>query len=197
VVEITELEPSKNRDGATFQVALALNLDEVPVSEEYKLNPINYSTNNKDGYRIVEIKKIEDIILNPKDKELLSSQDKAKPFKATHVVVIASNEKGFPPIQLKMHRKMSDSLKSSYGTFADDENVKSSLTKTFGLEYLVTGFEEAFSRKSNEGNGEYLYFNLTIPISTGSSSAGGWIVAFIVLLIVGFGVFLVLKNKKR
>jgi hypothetical protein len=197
LVAIEGLKPSKSKEGPAFQVAVALDLSELPVSEEYKLDKSNYSINSNDGYEIVEIKKIEEIDLKPTDKQLLKAKNESTHLKASHVVVISSNESAYPTINLKLLRNTPNGFKASYGGIADDENISASLRKTFGLEYLVSGFDEAFSHKAKEGGGEYLYFNLKVPIKAGTSSAGAWIIFFIIISITGFGIYIYLKNKKR
>jgi hypothetical protein len=195
IVQIEGLKKSKRNEDTTFQVAIAIDLSQLPVSESYKMNVKNYEVNTKDGYNIVDIKKISNVELKPADKKLLTTTSGSS--KATHVVVISSRESAFPSINLKMIRTPLNEFESSYGDTFEDDNVLSNLDKTFGLKYLMEGFKIAIDNKFTEGGKTNYYFSLTVPIVSNSTSTGTWVIALIVLLITSFSVFIYLKNKKR
>lgn len=195
IVQIEGLKKSKRNEDTTFQVAIAIDLSQLPVSESYKLNVKNYEVNTKDGYNIVEIKKIRDVVLKPADSKLLTTTSGT--LKATHILVISSRESAFPSINLKMIRTPLNEFESSYGDMSDDDNVLSNLDKTFGLKYLMEGFKIAIDDQYTKGGKKNYYFSITVPIVSNSTSTGTWVIVLIILLITSFSVFMYLKNKKR
>lgn len=195
IVQIEGLKKSRRNEDTTFQVAMAIDLSQLPVSESYKMNVKNYEVNLKDGYNIVKVKNIKDVELKPIDKKLLTTTSGT--LKATHVVVIASRKTAFPSINLKMIRTPLNEFESSYGDTIEDDNVLSYPYKTFGLRYLMEGFNIAIDNQFTKGGKKNYYFSLTVPVVPNSTSTGTWAIVLLILLITSFSVFMYLKNKKR
>ena len=193
ILKIEGVKASRRESDTTFQFAMVMDLSSLPVNNEYKTSLNNYEVDSNAGYFLDGIIPIEDYHgLKPSDLKMIKSKDGQ--FKGSHVFIIYSKLKSFPDINIKMKRAIPVSLSSSYGGVSEDDDVLGNMNKTFGLEYLIRGFDDGLNKYRT--NPKY-YFNITIPVSAGPPPGGRWLIWLAILIILGGIVLIYLKNKRR
>lgn len=175
-------KPDVERNSKNLVFALALNLKELNVGEDYLLKTENYTVADK-IFRVKKIGKIENdeikfgntevVKLNPIDLKRVSNG-------MTHVVVFESMKPNFKSLEFSLKRNTPDWVVKS--TSLDDTQIAIDQTeqnKTFGLSYLIDGITDAYVMQTNEKE----LFKITIPIENKkSNSYGFWILGAIVVL---------------
>jgi hypothetical protein len=189
---------SQNRGGDLFQMALALDLSNFPITEEYIISPGNYVVKNNQ-FSVIKIGAIKDnsIFFNKGEVLTIAPSDEVYiEAGATHVIVFQSKDKKIDDLEFTLKRNIPNWVYSSSNV--DDTDLKNDEAvheTTFGFSYLVEGISEAYL----QATGKKDYLNITIPIQKeNSSSFMGK--TFAVLFIAGFIalIFLIIsKNKKR
>ena len=114
-----------------LQFTLAVDLSEIPFSDSYLTNTKNYSINCNDNYKIVKIRKANNVKLfglkiNP-----------------THILYLKTLKNPYGELKV--------SLKNSIPKWIDDthieseDNIKGDEQHTFGFKYLINGILEAYN----------------------------------------------------
>lgn len=182
---------SASRNGK-LQLAIALDLSNIPVSEEYKMDHSNYELEN---YTITKIGKIDDnqiIFPTEQSPTAIMGADKEKLQNLTHVFVINSTEEGIKNLELKIKKEIPSWIDKFSNT--DDRDIAENPLKqsqTFGLKFFIEGVDDAYKRNGN------IYFSTLsvgiLPISEGSGMGS----IFVILLIVSItvGIIFIIKNK--
>lgn len=139
-------------ENGTFQFAIAIDLENIPVDETYLFDTKNYVV--PDGFSVVSIEKIERNNLNKNDFTRISKTT------ATHFITVKINrDVEIQDLKLELSNKIPSWVKESNSI--DDRDVKKQLDKTFGLLYLIQGVSEAYTTQ-NPNNKSYFNINITI-----------------------------------
>lgn len=153
-----------------IQLTLKLNLSVLPLDNDYITKIANYEC---PGYEILEIKLI-------KDKAGYTHSFKLK----------AKN--GYPNIELCLKKKMPDWM-SGYSTDCDYP-ISQYLDKTHHLDLLLSGISKAYGFESADDG---CYFKCKVTMLTMSTSSTGKIVLLAVLVLIGgFIIIRVIRNKQ-
>lgn len=129
---------SRNRGGNgsnKFTFAVAVDLKNVPVEEDYILNSGNYLFKDN-NFHIKEIKRIEKININASDWVRINS---ANP---THLIVMEATGTAISDVKISLKKQMPQWIEQT--NIIDDKNIKNNLDKTFGIKYLIEGITEAY-----------------------------------------------------
>lgn len=186
------------RNENNFQIAVAVDFNGIPVTDEYITTPSNYEV-NEDKFSLIKVGKIANKTVKFNKGEIVSippSDLIHLEAGFTHVLVFESIADNFDYLKFSLKRTTPKWVEES--TTTDDTDIdtnnKNSQT-TFGLSYLVDGISEAYLQSTGKED----YVNISIPIENNTSSSflgkmfgflfGGGLIALIVLIII--------KNKKR
>jgi len=118
-----------------FTFAVAVDLNNVPVEEDYKLNPENYPFGDN-NFHVKEIKRIDKSKINASDWMRISS---ANP---THLIVLEATGTALSDVKVSLKKQMPQWIEQT--NIIDDRNIKNNLDKTFGVKYLIEGITEAY-----------------------------------------------------
>lgn len=152
VSEIEAIELNKRRGEELFEFSLAIDLSLIPVDDNYKINPNMYEliSSNGDKFEIVEI---EPIVNNyePNDKKYIG--------KASHLLTFRTYaiSPGVQTLNLKMKKLIPEWVLASS---TEDDATYIDSTKTFGLQYLIEGVNEAYDERGEE----HLYFSIPLTL---------------------------------
>ena len=147
----------KRNNGNIFEIAIAVDLSKVSMNSDEKMLISNYEITN--GYEIFEIIPFEVKNLNPTD-QLRINKAKDNP---THILKIKSTGTVLTNFDVKLKREIAAWVYESSST--DDTNIGGDTVeqcKTFGLNYLVEGVDEAYKETATD---KKHYFNLSITIN--------------------------------
>lgn len=186
------------RNENNFQIAVAVDFDGIPVTDEYLTATSNYKViDNK--FDLIKVGK-----LNGKTLSFINGESVTIPpsdlihLEAgfTHVLVFESVAENFNSLEFSLKRTTPKWVAES--TTTDDTDIetnKENKQTTFGLSYLVDGITEAYLQSTEKED----YIHISLPIENKTSSSflgkifgflfGGGLIALIVLIII--------KNKKR
>jgi len=149
---LKEMTPSRGDDGR-IQMSVAVDLSGVLVEESYKISPRNYTIDAEDDFSIEDIEEVDNV--GRSDKKYLGD--------ATHIITISIDkvmekeqtlELAFKKVLPKWIKNSSTDDDRKVGTDDDLED------KTFGLEYLMEGFDEGYHSNIKEPT----YFKIRINI---------------------------------
>lgn len=188
------------KNSANVQLAIAVNLRDVPVSHEYLMDIDNYQLDNE----IIEIKNIglvknKKIELNDGTSDIIKPNDIPKAGNASHVFLLSFPATYKGSIELSLKKDIPDWVKDvSIKDGKDDRDIQTNILKqsqTFGFNYIVEGIYNAQRLKSPTNQ----YFQITLDIDQEKSSSGigtilGWLIG---LGIIGIIIFIIIRNKQR
>lgn len=192
-----EVEDS-GRGDVTFQMAIAVDLSSLAVTNNYITNIENYELEN-DDYTLFEIGQIEDgnIVFSNGEKQPISITDlNYMAFNATHAFIFQSTNPNSGNLSFRLKNNIPNWVNES--SLLDDTDLTintNKQNKTFGLDYLINGISEAYLQATKKVS----YFNIDITIEKPKSSSflGTVFGILFVLLIIGLIVIIILKRKTR
>lgn len=186
--------------GARVQLAIAVDLHDIPVSSEYLIDIDNYQLND-DKIEIKDIGLIKNKTIKLEDgsEEVIKSGDIPRAKNASHVFLVSFPSAYKGPIELSLKKNMPNWVSNvSIEDGGDDKDIESNIIKqsqTFGFNYIVQGIYDAQRLKKPENK----YFQITLDIDQEKSGSGlgviiGWLMG---LGIIGIIIFIVIRNKQR
>jgi hypothetical protein len=149
--DIRDIEEVKYRDNR-FQFSIAVDLSDL---EKY----INELTNTEsytitDGFVINEVKEIAQNNIHPRDFTYINRTS------ATHIFTIELlPDNNIQDLKLSLKKELPKWVSQS--SSSDDRDIISQLDKTFGLNYIMEGVEQAYSTLNNN---QETYFTIEIKI---------------------------------
>ncbi len=177
-----------------LQMAIALNLSKIPVSENYKLNISNYKLENYEIKKIGEIENNQIIFSDSENPITIMGSDKDKLEDLTHVFLITSAENNIEELKFNIKKQVPSWVNES--SIIDDRDITENSIKqkqTFGLKYFINGIHDAYKRNNNN-----YYSSLSVSIVPVSEGSGLGSLLFVGLLIViVIGIIMIIKNKKQ
>jgi|SRR5690606_29053608 len=199
--QIKSVTVKANLDQSSIvQLAVSIDLSDVPVSEEYLLDIDNYSFNN-DKIKIIDIGKIDDkqIQLSNGTEENINPSDIQNVKNSTHVFLLSFPSTYKDNIELSLDKNMPiwiDNVSIKAGE--DDRDIKTNIlkqTQTYGFNYIVEGIFNAQKAKNPQNK----YFQISLDIGQEKSVSGigtiiGWIIVLLFLIVL---TIIILKNKQR
>lgn len=185
---------------SSLQLAISVDLNDIPVSGDYLLNPKNYNLNDN-RIELIDIGLIKNnsIHLNDGFIEVIKSNDMTNAKNSTHAFLISfpSTYKGV--IELSLKKNMPEWIKKvSIKDGEDDRDIKTNVLKqfqTFGFSYIVEGIYDAQIKAHPEN--EYFLISLNVEQETSGSGFVKFIGWFIGFLIIGIIAFIIIRNKQR
>ena len=150
-----DLKPNKHT-GAPFTFAVALDMKNVDVEEDYLLDTRNY-TLTEDNFKVVKVERVEKGIVNANDWQRIKDNN------PTHIVVVEAKDMHWTNVRLGIALK-----KQVPGWIEDcsilDDTGASKLEggKSFGLKYWIYGISEAYEELYPEDKN---YYQVTITIN--------------------------------
>tara|TARA_R110002051_G_scaffold274139_1_gene334889 strand:+ start:9766 stop:11238 length:1473 start_codon:yes stop_codon:yes gene_type:complete len=196
-VRQVEVEESGRGDTA-FQMAIAVDLSSLAVTNNYITNITNYELEN-DDYTLFEIASIEgeDIVFKNGEEQPISLSDLTHlPSLATHVFIFQSTNPNSKNLRFRLRNNIPQWVKES--SLIDDTDLTintNKQNKTFGLDYLINGISEAYLQATKKVS--YFDIDITIEKPKSSSFLGTAFGVLFVLLIIGLIVIIILKRKTR
>lgn len=138
----------RGNDNGTFQLAIAVNFNNLGQAEDFLLDGRNYKMNNQD-YSI-EVKKIEE-------------QEKANDpslSKYSHKLLLKTQKLFNTKLDIELQRTMPKWIED---THSEDDKIQSGaeLRKTFGFKYMIEGVTDAYESITN---GQNSFFKIQITI---------------------------------
>ncbi|WP_225034708.1 hypothetical protein [Winogradskyella sp. SM1960] len=186
--------------GSSVELAVSINLDDIPISEDYLIDLENYTLNTNKA-KIVDVGKIEDNQIRLKDGTLknINPGDMSRTENSTHVLLLSLPNTYNGNIEITLDKnipKWIDNVSIKEGE--DDRDVETNVLKqsqTFGFKHIVEGITEA-QKKSGKSN---QYFQITLKVnqekaSTGLGTIVSWFIFLLILFIIGMIIY---KNKQR
>lgn len=186
--------------GSSVELAVSINLNDIPISEDYLLDLENY-TLNTNKIEIVDVGKIEGNQIQLKDGTLknINPGDISRTENSTHVLLLSLPNTYNGNIEITLDKNSPKWIENvSVKDGEDDRDIETNVLKqsqTFGFKHIVEGISEA-QKTSGENN---QYFQITLKVNQEKASSGlGTIVSwFIVLLILFMIGMIIYKNKQR
>lgn len=186
--------------GANVQLAIAVDLHDIPVSSEYLMDIENYQLND-DRIEIKDIGIVKNKRIQLKDgtEEVIKSGDIPRAKDASHVFLISFPSTYRGAIELSLKKNVPEWVKKvSIKEGEDDRDIETNVLKqsqTFGFNYIVRGIYDAQRLKKPKNE----YFQITLDIDQEKSGSGlgaiiGWLIG---LGIIGIIIFIVIRNKQR
>jgi hypothetical protein len=129
---------SRSRNGSEsnkLTFAVALDLKNIPVEEDYLLNPENYTLGDN-NFTVKEIKPVNKNDIHPSDWVKISAAN------STHLLLLEATGTATSNVKVSLKKQMPQWITDSN---TEDDTDKSKLTgKTFGLKYWVEGIASAY-----------------------------------------------------
>ena len=153
ITKIKNVEVSGRED--LFQFAVAVDLSDLPLNEDYILDRNNYRIDpNPDAtFEIIDVDPIKGTNINKVDKKIVGS--------ATHVITVGSQKikSGKNTLGISLLKQLPRWIEES--SVDNDEDVNAIEGKTFGFRYLVEGINDGFKPLENVEE-KYLYLEFQL-----------------------------------
>lgn len=147
-IEDIDLKTLK-RSGEPFTFAVAFNMEDIDVEEDYLLDTRNY-TLTEDNFKVVKVKKVDKGMVNANDWQ------KIKDGKPTHIVIVEAKDMHWTKVELGI------ALKKQVPGWIEECNIlddtkPSNLEggKSFGLKFWIHGISEAYEEIYPEDKNYY------------------------------------------
>jgi hypothetical protein len=154
ITSVKNIEPDAK--SGKIQMAIAVNLNNMFIDDDYLLNPSNYKITSEDNVTIKEIRPINKGDYTPYEKNFLS--------KATHLIILSMpNVSHKQTVEIKLLNNLPQWIEQSSSD--DDTNLSAPnfSESTFGLKYLLQGIYNSY--KNNTDDAQPYYFNLKLNLS--------------------------------
>jgi len=127
------VDNAKEDDSATFQCAVAMDLDSLPLDEKYLMDKANYQL--PANYQLVKIEKNDD----PENTSLHGF---------THIFIIRTSDlKTSQDVYIRLKSREPHWVEASTILYDDDPANPEQQKKTFGFQYLVDGIKNSYEDK--------------------------------------------------
>ena len=147
-----------------LEFTVLVNLENLPLSDEFITNPSNYQLNNSEfKIKNIGLTRDRDIVFDANNSVKISGADFIPIKDATFTHAFQFAAEGMVSENLHFALKKTIPAWVSNNHSADDRNIQSDSleqTKTFGFGHLVEGVSNAFIQKGNNDN----YFDIQIPV---------------------------------
>ncbi|HPE74630.1 MAG TPA: hypothetical protein PLC80_00995 [Draconibacterium sp.] len=147
---------SRNRDdisSSKFTFAVAVDLNNVPVEEDYLLGQDNYTLGDN-NFHIKDIKSIDKNNINASDWVKISESN------PTHLIILEATGSAISDVKVSLKKQMPQWIEQT--NIIDDKNIKNNLDKTFGIKYMIEGITEAYQIIYPEDNN---FFEFEVKIN--------------------------------
>jgi hypothetical protein len=129
---------SRNRNGNSsnkFTFAVAVDLKNIPVEEDYLLNPENYTLGD-DNFIVKEIKAVNKNDIGASDWVRISASN------PTHLLILEATGTAISNVKVSLKKQMPQWITDS--SIEDDTDRNKLTGKTFGLKYWIEGIAAAY-----------------------------------------------------
>jgi hypothetical protein len=188
LINISNVKP--DRLDNEFQISIAIDLSNIPIPEKYKVDINNYHLNSK-GFSIQSISKLKgfnytfagnEMTVDNKDKQSLSK------IKATHIIVLKSDQKVVDNIEISLKRAVSKELLSSNS----DNELQLGDSATYGFKNFTDAISKCYPNYQN--NSFYFRKKVLIENSKRDSSLFSFLT---ILLVTSVFITIFILFKKR
>lgn len=153
-IQDIDLKPNK-RTGAPFTFAIAVDMKDVDVEEDYLLDICNYNL-TEDNFKILKVEKADKGTVNANDWQRIKGGN------PTHILVLEAKDTHWTNLCLGISLKKQEPGWIEQCSILDDTQAsKLEGGKSFGLKFWVHGISEAYEEIYPEDNN---YFKITINI---------------------------------
>ena len=150
-----DLKPIK-RSGDLFTFAVALDMKNVDVEEDYLVDTTNY-TLTEDNFRVLRVEKVDKAVINASDWQRI------KDGQPTHIVVVEAKDMRWANVELGIAlKKQVPGWIEECSILDDTQRSKLEGGKSFGLKYWIHGISEAYEEIYPEDKN---YFQVFININ--------------------------------
>lgn len=115
--------------------AVAIDMNDIPVQEDYLSNPENYLTSD-DNFIIKDVKKINKNEIGASDWITINH---ANP---THLIIVEATGTAVSDFSISLKKQMPKWIEET--NIINDNDINRNLNKTFGIKYLIEGVAEAY-----------------------------------------------------
>jgi hypothetical protein len=130
---------SRNRDGTgsnKLTFAVAVDLKDIPVEEDYLLNPDNYALGD-DNFTVKQVKPVNKNDISASDWVRISHTNNP-----THLLILEASGTAMSNVKVSLKKQMPQWINDT--TTEDDTDKSKLIGKTFGLKYWVEGIATAY-----------------------------------------------------
>ncbi|NIJ45131.1 hypothetical protein FHR24_001570 [Wenyingzhuangia heitensis] len=151
--------PNRASGKNQLQFVIAINLNDLSLSQNYLLDNDNYTLNNtKADYSIESIKAIEKLDKNSKTYHELEKIEERRNKKYSHIIVVNSSAKIYGDINIKLKKQLPEWIKQT-GTNNDCDIVENT-SQTIAFDRLINGISKAYKRTTDKD--DYIEFSINI-----------------------------------
>ncbi|MGJ8744907.1 hypothetical protein [Polaribacter sp.] len=141
-----------------LQFGVAVDYSTLSIPSNYLINPINYSIENNTGYKVDEIKTVEDLSKNSQTYKWIQDLNKKGNMNYTHVLVVKAKSDLYGDLKVNLEMNFPSWI-SKTGSENDCE-IKDDSSTTFAFDRLMNGISKAYKKVNNRNN----FFELKINI---------------------------------
>lgn len=153
-IEDIDIKPNK-RTGDPFTFAVAIDMGNIDVEEDYILDTQNYEL-TEDNFKVVKVKRVEKNSINANDWQRI------KDGHPTHIVILEAKDMHWTNMEMGITLKKQVPQWIEESSILDDTKpAKLEGGKSFGLKYWISGISEAYEELYPEDKN---YFQVRINI---------------------------------
>jgi hypothetical protein len=141
-----------------LQFGVAVDYSTLSIPSNYLINPINYSIENNTGYKVDEIKTVENLSKDSQTYKWIQNLNKKGNMNFTHILVVKAKSKLYG--DLKVNLEMNFPTWISKTGSENDCEIKDDSSTTFAFDRLMNGISKAYKKVNNRNN----FFELKINI---------------------------------
>lgn len=146
-----DLKPNKH-SGAPFTFAVALDMKNIDVEEDYLLDTRNYVL-TEDNFKVVKVERLEKSIVNATDWQRIKDSN------PTHLVVVEAKDMHWTNVDLGIAlKKQVPGWIEECSILDDTQSSKLEGGKSFGLKFWIHGISEAYEEIYPEDKNYYQVF---------------------------------------
>lgn len=141
-----------------LQFGVAVDYSTLNIPSNYLINPSNYSIENNTGYKVDEIKTIENLSKDSQTYKWIQNLNKKGNMNFTHIVVVKAKSKLYGDLKVNLDINFPSWIKKT-GSENDCE-IKGDTKTTFAFDRLMNGISKAYKKVT----GKKKFFELKINI---------------------------------
>ena len=198
--QIRAVEIEENtRSGEPIEFAVAVDLSKLRVTDDYKTSIANYILKDSSDFTLTAIGNIQDdeiLFANGTIEQISPADLPHMGFKPTHAFAFRSKNGKIEDFNFALKRVIPNWVDNAS---VDDDTMLASTTKlqtkTFGLNYLISGISDAYLQATKKDQ----YFDITIPLQKPKATSFGGIIITMIFcaLLISLIILIISKRNKR
>lgn len=142
-----------------LQFGIAVDYSNLSIPSNYLINTLNYSVEDNTGYKVVEIKTIENIAKSSISYKWIENLNKKGEKNFTHIIVVRAKTQLYNDLKINLIMNFPKWIIQT-GT-KDDCDIKNDSNTTFAFDRLMSGISKAYKKVNAKEN----FFKLKININ--------------------------------